>query len=312
MSRTISLGPRSKAPRAPSIAPRKSRRPVAIWGPNRPVLGDEEFSRLSHIIHEGLGMRAPAAKRAMLEARILVRLRPLGLRNFAEYCDLLLGSPKTSPEMIAFLDMATTNETAFFREPEQLDALAAEQLPELADAARRDGLPIRVWSAACSNGAEVWTLAMLIDDLRTRRGEAWTYEILGSDVCSEVLGTAAGGTYPAEALEPVPSGFRQRYLLRSKDKGLARIGPILRGHASFRRINLIDEDYQVVSDLDLVFLRNVLIYFDPGTKVSILEKVCSLLRPGGILCVGVAENLRDPKELGLERLGTSRFRKAIP
>jgi chemotaxis protein methyltransferase CheR len=153
---------------------------------------------------------------------------------------------------------------------------------------------------------------MLLDDLRVQRGETWTYEILGSDVCSEVLGTAASGTYPAEALEPVPSVFRRRYLLRSKDKELARIGPLLRGHASFRRINLIDDDYQVISDLDLVFLRNVLIYFDQETKFSILTKVCSLLRPGGILCVGVAENLRDPDALGLERLGTSRFRKAIP
>jgi chemotaxis methyl-accepting protein methylase len=276
------------------------------------VLGDEEFARLSHIIHDGLGMRAPAAKRALLEARILLRLRPLGLRNFAEYCDLLLNSDKASSEMVAFLDMATTNETAFFREPTQLDALAAEQLPELADAARRDGLPIRVWSAACSNGAEAWTVAMLLDDLRTRIGGPLTFEILGSDVCSEVLATAATGTYPADTLEPVPQDFRRRYLLRSKDRELARIGPLLREHVAFRRINLIDDDYRVPADFDLVFLRNVLIYFDHPTKDSILTKVCQRLRPGGVLCVGVAENLRHPDELGLERLGTSRFRKAIP
>lgn len=311
MSRSVSIGRRSKAPRAPSIAPHKSQRPtpIALWGPKRPVLGDSDFARLSAIILDALGTRTPSAKRSLLEARILLRLRHLRLPGFAEYCDLLLSADPTSREMIAFLDMATINETSFFRERPQLDALASEVLPGLADGALRDGVPLRAWSAACSNGAEVWTIAMMLDDLRLRTLQRWPFEILGTDISSEVLATAIAGTYPVESLDPVPLEMRRRYLLRSKDKELARIAPGLREHAAFRRLNLIDADYQIPARFDLVFLRNVLIYFDQPTKHLILEKVCRHLRPGGVLCVGLAENLRRPAELGLERLGASRFRK---
>lgn len=315
MSRTISIGRRSKAPRAPSVAPgRKSRHPapVALWGPEKPALGDADFARLCDVIFAGLGTHTPAAKRALLEARILLRLRQLGLAGFGEYCDFLRSIDNAHPEMIAFLDMATTNETAFFRERPQLEALASEDLPEMADGASREGLPLRVWSAACSNGAEVWTIAMMLDELRLQSGLGWPWEILGTDVSSEILAVAESGTYPIESLDPVPLEMRRRYLLRSKDKELARISPVLRENVTFRRVNLIDAEYPIPASFDLVFLRNVLIYFDQATKASIVEKVCRHLRPGGVLCIGLAENLRRPADLGLERLGASRFRKAMP
>jgi chemotaxis protein methyltransferase CheR len=215
--------------------------------------------------------------------------------------------------MTTFLDMATINETAFFRELPQLDSLASEVLPRLLESRRdKDHAVLRVWSAACSNGAEVWTLAMLIDDFRLQSGGGWRFEIIGTDVSSEVLATAAEATYPARSLESVPQDLRRRYVLQSKNKELARICPALRERATFKRLNLMDPGYSIAAHLDLILLRNVLIYFDQATKDAILHKVTAHLRPGGVFCVGLAEHLRQPAELGLERIGASRFKKIEP
>jgi chemotaxis protein methyltransferase CheR len=302
--------PRSRASQSPSVAPRKSRRPSSLVPASRkrPVFSDGDFSRFCRLITAGLGTRTPAAKRALIEARILGRLRDLGLSSFAAYGDLLETSGASGGEMAKFIDLATTNETSFFRERPQLDALVSEVVPVLSDDAAHTGRHLRVWSAACSNGAEVWTLAMLLEDFRMRSGSHWEFEVLGTDVSTAMLAAAVQASYASQLLDNIPPVLRKRYVVESKNKPDGHIAPALRSRASFRRLNLIAPVYEVAREFDLIFLRNVLIYFDSHTKDAVLQKVCAHLRPGAVLCVGLAESVRQHAELGLERLGASRYR----
>lgn len=257
------------------------------------ALTEQDFERLRDLARSHLGVRFPENKRAMMQARISRRQRELGLSTAREYCEYLFGEGQASGELEHFLDVTTTHVTYFFREPQQLERLDEEYLAPLIQRADREGRPLRVWSAACSTGEEVWTLGIMVDAVARRVGVTPRVELVGTDVSNRVLMRALRAVYPEADLEKVDPELRARHFLRSKNRarGEVRVVSELRQQASFRPFNLMSASYPVPTGQDLVLLRNALIYFDRPTQEQIVSRVATHVRPGGLFCVGLTESL---------------------
>jgi chemotaxis protein methyltransferase CheR len=234
----------------------------------------------------------PASKKTMLEARLRKRLRALRLNDFEEYCDFVFGPGGLEQELVHLLDVVTTNKTDFFREGVQFDFLRQTALPALCARGRGLRSPLRAWSAGCSTGEEPYTLAMVLEDYRART-PGFEYQILATDLSTRVLGAAARGVYRADRVEPVPAPLRSRYLLRSRDRsqGLVRVVPELRSRISFQRLNFRDPDFEIRGALDVIFCRNVLIYFEKAFQRELLLRLCEHIAPGGYLFLGHTESI---------------------
>lgn len=246
-----------------------------------------DFRRLARFVTETSGIKMPPSKRSMLEGRLRKRVQSLGFPGFAAYCAYLFDGNGLAEEAVHIVDAVTTNKTEFFREPTHFSYLADRLLPGLDPQRRR---PLKLWSAACSTGAEPYTMAMILEDWAESRA-GFDYWILATDLCTEVLATARHAIYPEEAIEPVPLGYRHRYLLRSRDRSrrLVRIAPELREHLRFACLNLMETDYATDSDFDIIFCRNVLIYFSKEDQGRVLRRLCGHLVPGGTLFLGHSE-----------------------
>ena len=240
------------------------------------------------LISDETGIKLPRTKATMLEGRLRRRLRDTGTATLNAYCDLLFADPSANGEIDHLINAVTTNKTDFFREPGHFDFLANTVLPTMVKQGRRR---IRTWSAACSTGAEPYTMAMVLD--RFAEANRMEYGILATDIDTEVLETARRGIYPAEQVDPVPSVMRQRYVAASTDRRAAkvRIAPELRSAIGFARLNLMDTHYPVGEPMDIIFCRNVLIYFDKPTQEAVVRRLCDCLRPGGYLFLGHSESI---------------------
>ena len=251
-----------------------------------------DFRRLASFIEGYSGIRMPANKQTMVEGRLRRRVRALGLGTLDDYCRLLFTDGGLDREAVHLIDAVTTNKTEFFRESDHFTYLADKVLPPLVAEKRQTNGTVKVWSAACSTGAEPYTLAMVMDDygLRTR---PFRYSVLSTDICTEVLEQARTAIYSEAMIAPVPKEMRKRYLMRSKDKArqLVRVVPELRHHVGFARLNLIEDRYLVDRDMDVIFCRNILIYFDKPTQEAVLRRLCDHLVPGGHLFVGHTETV---------------------
>ena len=252
-------------------------------------LSAKNFSRLSAFIHEYSGIKMPANKKTMLEGRLRRRMRTYGHASLNDYCRFLFEDDGLEAETVHLIDVVTTNKTEFFREPSHFDFLEAKGLPALAQGRRK---PIRIWSAAASIGAEAYTLAMVLEDFVADR-PGLDYQILATDICTDVLQKGVAGRYPEAMIEPVSMARRRQYLLQSKDRsvGEVRIRPDLRSKVAFGRLNLMDETYPLERDMDIVFCRNILIYFDKPTQAKVLSRLCDHLVPGGYLFLGHSESI---------------------
>lgn len=258
-----------------------------------PVLADKDFRRLSEFIYAECGIKMPPSKKTMLEARLQKRLRCLGLRCFGSYCDYLFSAEGVEHEMVHMIDLVTTNKTDFFREPAHFDYLTRVALPHLmrtegAGMSRR----LMVWSAGCSTGEEPYTLAVVLSEFAEQH-QGFGFSILATDISTRVLEKAKLGIYEAERVEPVPPALLHKYFLRSKDRsrGLVRVAPALREAVRFRRLNFMDEDFGFRERLDIIFCRNVIIYFDRPTQERLLNKFCRHLTPAGYILMGHSETL---------------------
>ena len=269
-----------------------------------------DFDRLAAFVHSYSGIKMPPSKITMLEGRLRRRVRETGTANLTEYCRFLFEGDGLQSEAVALIDAVTTNQTEFFREPQHFDQLMRHVLPALL-ADRRSKL--KVWSAACSTGAEPYTLAMVLAEMRRQLASAPRVSILATDLCTEVLQVAARGIYPASIADSVPAALRARYMLRSRDatKALVRVVPELRSLVQFARLNLMATDYPIERDVDIIFCRNVLIYFDKPTQAAVLQRLCRHLRPGGYLFLGHSESLAG-LDLPLETVGNTVFRSISP
>lgn len=211
--------------------------------------------------------------------------------GFGTYCTYL--HDWLPAELTHLIDAITTNKTDFFREAAHFEVLTHHVVPALMAEGIGVQRPLRVWSAGCSSGPEPYTLAMVLSDYAARHPMA--FHITGTDVCTEVLETARAGIYPEAMVDPIPLPLRKRYLLRSRDPGaaLVRIAPEVRDAVTFRPLNFMDSVYDLPERQDVIFCRNVIIYFDHERQQRVLERLCRTLHPGGFLFMGHAETLTD-------------------
>ena len=232
----------------------------------------------------------PEVKKTMLEARLQKRLRNLGMHSFTEYCDYLFAPEGMEKELVPMLDMVTTNKTDFFREPEHFNYLTQTVLPEWMK--RHGAGSISIWSAGCSSGEEPYTLAMVLSEYAARN-PGFDFRILGTDISTRVLEKAKNAIYTESQVEPVPLELKKKYLLRSKDRssGMVRIGPELRDKVRFRRLNFMDEDFGMREQLDIIFCRNVIIYFDRPTQERLLQRFHRQMKMGALIFMGHSETL---------------------
>jgi chemotaxis protein methyltransferase CheR len=255
-------------------------------------ISDKDFLVLSSIIETRLVIKMPLAKKTMIQARLLKRLRALGLATYHDYCQLMSTQAGLEQELPNFLDLSTTNKTQFFREDAHFNFVVNTILPALVQGANRQ---IRVWSAGCSSGEEVYTLCMILNDFCSRpTSKGSDFSILGTDVSSRVLETALKAIYREDDMGPIPEAFRRKYLLRSKDRSQRqiRIAPELRTHVKFRKLNFLDDHYNVPGPFDFIFFRNVLIYFERQQQEQIVNRICRHLAPNGYLFVSHSETLQ--------------------
>jgi chemotaxis protein methyltransferase CheR len=274
------------------------------------AMSSKEFDRLSDFIIEHCGIKMPPAKKIMLESRLQKRLRTLGMASFREYCEFLFDSAEGGSELVHMIDAVTTNKTDFFREPVHFQFLTETTLPEfLAESEITGRKKFLVWSAGCSSGEEPYTLAMVLDDFAAQHPD-FLHSILATDISTRVLEKARAGIYEQHLVEGIPSSFKQKYFLRSKDrtKKLVRVVPALRACISFQRVNLMDEHLIIPEKADAIFCRNVIIYFERATQYKLLSKLCLSLKTGGYLFLGHSETVHG-FDLPLVRIASTIYRK---
>jgi chemotaxis protein methyltransferase CheR len=251
-------------------------------------LAANDFRRLSDFIYQYSGIKMPPAKKTMLEGRLRKRLRAGGFETIDDYCSFLFDRDGLKTEAVHIIDVVTTNKTDFFREPRHFDYLTEHALPQLLSEGHRN---IRTWSSACSTGAEPYTMAMVLDDYLARQQA--NYQILATDLSTDVLRTAYRGVFDRALLQPAPPAMMRKYVMQPVDASSdqVRISPKLRRQVSFARLNLMDPTYPVGDPMQIIFCRNVLIYFDKETQASVVSKLCEQLAPGGYLFIGHAESI---------------------
>ncbi len=275
-----------------------------------PKLSKKDFQRIGGFIQSNFGIKMPDSKRMMIESRLRKRLKSLGIDSYSEYCDYLFSQQGQVEELQSFIDVVTTNKTDFFREPDHFTYLSHKALPQLADFYSSSGnKTFNVWSSACSKGDEPYTLAMVINEFVSRRS-GYDFKILATDISTQVLNFARKGVYPHTNIDPVPMGLRKKYLLKSKNQNeeLVRIIPALREKIIFKQLNLIEGDFQKHKVMDIIFCRNVIIYFDHGTSFQLVQRLCNKLRKGGYLFMGHSE-LLDCNALPLKQVAPTIYQR---
>jgi len=249
-----------------------------------------DFARFGEFIHAECGIKMPPGKKTMLEARLQKRLRALGLDDYGSYCEYLFSPAGMETELVHLLDVVTTNTTDFFREPRHFELLLNTLLPRWH--VRHGGSrSFRIWSAGCSSGEEPYTMAMVLSDFAART-QGFTFSILATDISTRVLEHARRAIYSVDKIKPVSESYRKRFLLRSKDRSrdLVRIAPEVRRLVAFQRLNFM-EPISLETPMDMIFCRNVMIYFERATQEELLRKFCANLRRGGHLFIGHSESL---------------------
>ena len=257
----------------------------------RPVT-PREFGMYRTLVEERLGIHLSDAKQALLTARLMPRIRQLGLKNFSEYYELAV--ERDHGELGRLLDAICTNETHFFREPTHFEILEKTIIPRWIAEAERGQRPtrVRIWSAGCSTGEEPYSMAMA---LTRALPPEFTIEILASDVSSKVLNRACDAIYPMRRLHELSDDLRKRFLLRGVGErdGEFRVAPEIRRLVRFEHINLVSPPQPTIGQFDVLLCRNVLIYFRTETRKRVVRWLCSQVAPGGYLWVGHSESLHD-------------------
>ena len=263
-----------------------------------PRISAKEFALFRDLIHRESGIFLSEAKKALVVGRLGRRLRELGLRSLGAYYRLLAEGDEQ--ERVRMLDCICTNETHFFREPRQFEFLEQQVFPEWAARATA-GMPrrIRAWSAACSTGEEPYSMAMtLLAHFPPSSG--WTLEVLASDLSTRALAQAGTGLWSIDKAKEIPELHLKAFMLRGTgpQEGVMKAGPEIRSLLRFQRVNLNQDRYPVPGPFDLVFCRNVLIYFDVGAKARVVNRLLDQLAPSGYLFLGHAESLTGLSDRG--------------
>ena len=266
---------------------------------NLSVISDQEFTQFQKMVYDLAGISMSTAKKTLVSGRLSKRLKHYGLDSYGEYFRLIKSGSHPEETQTA-LDLLTTNETYFFREPKHFEFLKDQILPE-----RKAGATFRIWCAASSSGEEPYTLAMMLAD---SLGEA-PWEIVASDISSRVLEKAQLGLYPMERAEHIPARLLKAYCLKGIDsqEGMFVVDKRLRSRVRFMQINL-NTTLPDIGEFDAVFLRNVMIYFDTKTKRQVVNRIFSLIKPRGWLVIGHSESLNGVTD-ALKSVTPSVYRK---
>jgi chemotaxis protein methyltransferase CheR len=268
------------------------------------LFSDREFRQIADLMYEAVGLSYNDSKKSLIQSRLSPRIQKLGMGSFAEYIACLNDESEAAEFQMA-VDLLTTNETYFFREPKHYELLEREL------AGYRNKGPITIWSAAASFGDEAYSTAMLLADMQTsgRIGPDWS--ILATDISHRVLLSAKEAVYPQDRLRAVSPERLRRYCLRGEGaaEGQSKVQDKLCSRVKFGQLNLC-KAFDGLGPFDVIFLRNVLIYFDPPTKSEVVDRVLSALKPGGLFFLGTAEG-RVPCKTPLTVVQPGAYRKAV-
>ena len=263
------------------------------------TITDIEFSRFQRFIFDAAGITLSSAKKALVCGRLSKRLDVHRLGSFGAYFELL-SSGHAADEVQTAVDLLTTNETYFFREPRHF-----ELLRKIAGEAAGRAQPFRVWSAASSSGEECYSIAMVLSDCLATT----PWEVLGSDISTRVLRRARTGHYPLERTRNIPPDYLRRFCLRGhgEQEGTLLVDRALRQRVSFAQVNL-NTELPPLGSFDVVFLRNVMIYFNADTKRQVVARVLGAIKPGGHFLIGHSESLNEVST-AVDQLAPSIYRK---
>jgi chemotaxis protein methyltransferase CheR len=251
------------------------------------ILEDKDFNRLSDFIYSNYGIKMPIAKKIMLQSRLQNRLKHINVNTFREYVDFIFSGKEGEDEIIKMIDMVSTNKTDFFREPKHFDFLKSNILPSF------EGKKMKIWSSASSSGEEAYTIAITIEEY-IQANKKIDYSIFGTDISTRILERAVNAIYTEDRIAVIPYEIKKKYFLKSKKREtpLVRVIPALRSRATFERLNLIDDLYTGIdNNFDVIFCRNVLIYFDRPTQEKVINKLCNHLNVGGYFMLGHSESV---------------------
>ena len=255
-------------------------------------LSDKDFEKLSNFIFTEYGIKMPPVKKTMLQSRLHKRLRELNFTDFETYVNYVF-SKEGQVEVIHMIDVVSTNKTDFFREPVHFDFLLETALPHFIQkfGTRR---PLKIWSAGCSSGEEPYSLAFTVNEFKEGYPNL-DYSILATDISSRILKSGIEAIYKEQKVGAIPVSLKKKYLLKSKNREnpTVRVISNLRKKVIFQRLNFMAEYYDIPEYFDIIFCRNVLIYFDRDTQERVINKLCMKLRPGGYFFLGHSESITN-------------------
>ncbi|UII31841.1 chemotaxis protein CheR [Fulvivirga ulvae] len=258
-------------------------------------MDDLSFEKLSTFITRQYGIKLPPVKKSMLESRLNKKVKSLGYDSYEPFLTYLFGKEGKVRELPHIVDLITTNKTDFFRESVHFDHLTKKFLPDYMCSSKHK--PLKVWSAACSSGEEPYTILITLEEFRKTNGP-FAYSILASDISTRTLQAAYEGIYSSDRISMLPDHVKRSYFLKSRDpeNPLVRIKPEYRKKITYKRINLI-HDFGIPDPInfDVIFCRNVLIYFDKVTQEKVINQLAKHLRPGGLLFLGHSESTMGMK-----------------
>lgn len=242
---------------------------------------DKEFEAIARLVYRRAGIHLTAVKKNLVVSRLSRRLRSLGLDDFTAYLEHLARLPDSDMEYEELINRISTNKTDFFREPVHIDFVRDKVLPTVKH--------LDIWSAACSSGEEPYSLSIMLHEAQP----FVPFTLTASDISTKVLQEAQEGLYEMEKLAPVPKPLLSKYFLKGTGRweGFAKVKPSLSQSVHFRQVNLMDDRLPFAQPFDVIFLRNVLIYFDRPTKQALLSRLEHYLRPGGHLLLGLSDSL---------------------
>lgn len=269
-------------------------------------LGEKEYTRLSAYIVDNFGIRLPPNKRILLQCRLQKRLKALQQNSFSEYVEYFFSPKGQIEEVPVMIDAVSTNKTEFFREPVHFDFLLKHGIKQYLERSGKNRL--NIWSAGCSSGEEPYSIAMVLSEYSYL--DPIDYNILATDIAGSMLEQAESGIYMEEKADPVPFNYKKKYLLKGKNRQEKRIKIVneLRSKVEFRTFNLLMKDFSHLGRFDMIFCRNVLIYFERDVQFQIIKQFCNVLARGGYLFLGHSESLAG-FSLPLESIKPTIFQK---
>lgn len=268
----------------------------------------QEFKTIASYIEKNVGIKMPEQKKVMMQSRLAPRLRKLGFTSYSEYINYVFNNDTSGDELTLLTDALTTNKTDFFREPDHFDYLSNTAIPTLINNGQRN---IKIWSAGCSSGEEPYTLSIVLKEFMAQNPRMLdSFNILATDISTKVLNKAINAVYDIHTIDGIPLAIKKKYFLKSLDKSseLVRVKPELRSCVSFGQLNFMNDSYNIKDMFQVIFCRNVLIYFEKQTQEAIIRKFLKNLEPNGYLFLGHSETILS-MNLPLETVAPTVYRK---